>query len=72
MHGHLKKEKEKAGSEGDGWIAASSSSSARAANPTQPEIADEGTKKRRNKATRTSFRNGFKPGSRRARMRGLT
>ena len=45
MHGHLKKEKEKAGSEADGWLAASSSSSA--ANPTQPDIAASGTKKRK-------------------------
>ncbi len=41
VHKHLKeekeKEKEKTGSEADGWLAASSSSSA--ANPTQPEIA---------------------------------
>ena len=43
LHEHLKKEKEKekekAGSEADGWLAASSSSSARPANPTQPEVA---------------------------------
>jgi hypothetical protein len=47
LHEHLKqeKEKEKAGSEADGWLAASSSSSA--ANPTQPEIAAEGSKKRK-------------------------
>jgi (p)ppGpp synthase/HD superfamily hydrolase len=45
LHEHLKqeKEKEKAGSEADGWLAASSSSSA--ANPTQPEISAEGSKK---------------------------
>jgi hypothetical protein len=49
LHKHLKeekeKEKEKTGSEADGWLAASSSSSA--ANPTQPEIAAEGSKKRK-------------------------
>ena len=47
LHEHLKqeKEKEKAGSEADGWLAASSSSSA--ANPTQPEISAEGSKKRK-------------------------
>jgi hypothetical protein len=47
LHEHLKqeKEKEKAGSEADGWLAASSSSSA--ANPTQPEIAAESSKKRK-------------------------
>ena len=47
LHEHLKqeKEKEKAGSEADGWLAASSSSSA--ANPTQPEIAAQGSKKRK-------------------------
>jgi hypothetical protein len=46
LHEHLKqeKEKEKAGSEADGWLAASSSS---AANPTQPEISAEGSKKRK-------------------------
>jgi hypothetical protein len=46
LHEHLKqeKEKEKAGSEPDGWLAASSSS---AANPTQPEISAEGSKKRK-------------------------
>ena len=51
LHEHLKKEKEKekekAGSEADGWLAASSSSSARPANPTQPEVAAEGSKKRK-------------------------
>jgi hypothetical protein len=47
LHEHLKqeKEKEKAGSEADSWLAASSSSSA--ANPTQPEISAEGSKKRK-------------------------
>ena len=47
LHKHLKeeKEKEKTGSEADGWLAASSSSSA--ANPTQPEIAAESSKKRK-------------------------
>ena len=55
LHGHLKKEKEKAGSEGDGWIAASSSSSASAANPTQPEIAAEGTKKRKKQDNSDEF-----------------
>ena len=47
LHKHLKeeKEKEKTGSEADGWLAASSSSSA--ANPTQPEISAEGSKKRK-------------------------
>ena len=47
LHKHLKeekeKEKEKAGSEADGWLAASSSSSAANLNPTQPEIAAEGS-----------------------------
>ena len=50
LHEHLKqeKEKEKAGSEADGWLAASSSSSA-ANPPTQPEISAqaEGSKKRK-------------------------
>ena len=49
LHEHLKKEKEKAGSEGDGWLAASSSSSGRSANPTQPEVAAEGSKKKKRK-----------------------
>ena len=47
LHEHLKTKKEKAGSEGDGWIATSSSSSARPANTTHPEVAAEGSKKRK-------------------------
>ena len=57
LHEHLKKEKEKekAGSEADGWLAASSSSSARSANPTQPEIAAEGSKKRKKQDNSDEF-----------------
>ena len=59
LHKHLKEEKEKAkektGSEADGWLAASSSSSARSANPTQPEIAAEGSKKRKKQDNSDEF-----------------
>jgi hypothetical protein len=67
LHEHLKeeKEKEKAGSEAGGWLAASSSSSARPPTRLNPRLPLRARRSGRNKTT-PSFRNGFKTSTLRA------